>query len=76
MIVFVGLFVGFVAVRAGLGDVRRLRPSNDPVNDRVDVRDPEAGFSLTEVLAALIILSTAIIAIIGAFGTSIIAFPT
>lgn len=38
-----------------------------------DPRDTEAGFSLTEVLGALIILGIAIGAIIAAMGTSIIA---
>jgi prepilin-type N-terminal cleavage/methylation domain-containing protein len=38
-----------------------------------DVHNAEAGFTLTEVLAALIILGVAITAILAAMGTSIIA---
>jgi prepilin-type N-terminal cleavage/methylation domain-containing protein len=41
-----------------------------------DVHDPEAGFTLSEVLAALIILSIAIAAIVAAMGSSIIASDT
>jgi type II secretory pathway pseudopilin PulG len=37
------------------------------------VRDPEGGYTLTEVLGALLILSVAVIAIISTIGTSIIA---
>ena len=41
-----------------------------------DVQNPEAGFTLTEVLAALIILGVAITAILAAMGTSIITVDT
>jgi prepilin-type N-terminal cleavage/methylation domain-containing protein len=41
-----------------------------------EIADPEAGFTLTEVLAALIILGVAITAILAAMGTSIIASDT
>ena len=41
-----------------------------------DVGNPEAGFTLTEVLAALIILGVAITAILAAMGTSIITADT
>jgi type II secretory pathway pseudopilin PulG len=37
------------------------------------VRDPEGGYTLTEVLGALLILSVAVIALISAIGTSIVA---
>src|SRR5690349_9216895 len=38
----------------------------------VDVDDSEAGFTLTEVLAAMLILSVAVVAILAAMGSSLI----
>jgi type II secretory pathway pseudopilin PulG len=38
-----------------------------------DVADPEGGYTLTEVLGALLILTVAVMAILSAIGTSIIA---
>jgi prepilin-type N-terminal cleavage/methylation domain-containing protein len=46
------------------------------VNRLRQLRDAEGGFTLTEVLAALIILGVAITAILAAMGTSIIASDT
>src|SRR5262249_26033980 len=62
--------------RAGAGDVRRLRPGERQVTREPDVQNPEGGFTLTEVLAALIILGVAITAILAAMGTSIITADT
>lgn len=42
------------------------------VRDRLCGRDSEGGFTLAEVLVAMVILGTAIVAIVGAMGTSIV----
>jgi prepilin-type N-terminal cleavage/methylation domain-containing protein len=42
------------------------------IGDRIRGRDREGGFTLTEVLVALVILGVAVVSIVGAMGTSIV----
>jgi prepilin-type N-terminal cleavage/methylation domain-containing protein len=42
------------------------------IRDRICGRDREGGFTITEVLVALVILGVAVVSIVGAMGTSIV----